>query len=231
MANFEKLKFTGYKDINFKSGDELGSYSVMINPASVKRNFSIKYDEKQSKGATSSDKKHNFTKPESWSFDFTIDGTGISSTTDNGAASLGDNHDIVANEITQLLKIIYDYVSGEHRHPYVTVEYSGLILKCVLTSLSINYSLFHPDGMPLRAQISCTFESAINQLAEAKKNDIQSPDITHYRVLKENETLISKAYETYNNIDYYSEVARKNDLNNFRKIEQGTPILFPPIKK
>jgi len=230
----EKLIFTAYSDNKFEKllsdRGTNGSYIVMVNPSSISRNFTIEYDKAQATNSTSTSGKHKKTKPESWSFDFIIDGTGICIAENDEKATVVD-HWIVTRQIESFISVVYKYISEDHRHPYVKIEYCGLVLKGVLNSLDINYSLFYPDGLPLRAKITCKFGSAINYELAAIKEDNKSPDMTHYRALKDGETLISKVYEIYRSIDYYSEVARKNDLNNFRKIERGTPLSFPPIEK
>ena len=39
------------------------------------------------------------------------------------------------------------------------------------------------------------------------------------------------AHNIYKSNDYYLDVARINDLNNFRKVDTGTELLFPPLSK
>jgi len=234
-GRFVKMKFTSYPDDKFdaarkRDGEDV-SYSVMINPSSIKRSLVIKYVEEQPKGSDSSDMKYKSTSPESWSFDFIIDGTGLSSASSDGKETRDDDHEIVKREIEQFLDIVY-YLDGNiHRPFFVIIEYSGLRFQCVLSNVDIHYSLFYPDGMPLRAKLSCVFQKAVNKEQAAIEEAKESPDMTHLRVLKEGEPLISKVYDIYKNIDYYGEVARKNDLNNFRKIARGTQLRFPPLKK
>ena len=62
-------------------------------------------------------------------------------------------------------------------------------------------------------------------------NNKNSPDLTHKRVIKGKERLISAANKIYKANNYYVEVARKNKINNFRNVEPGTPLYFPPIAK
>jgi nucleoid-associated protein YgaU len=215
-----KLKFTAYKDSKFEEKIGKEPYTVMINPESFKRGLGISYKQEQSKGSTALEGKFDKMNPETYSFDFVIDGTGVAT----------GKKESVRNNIEDLLSVVYKYNSGSHRPPYVRIEYCGLIIKCILKSLDISYTLFDPDSTPLRAKISCSFSSVENPVIEAKITDKQSPDITHRRIMQEGETLMAMANGIYNSDLYYMDVAEKNNLNNFRRIKPGTAIYFPPLK-
>ncbi|GHT70225.1 hypothetical protein AGMMS50239_38310 [Bacteroidia bacterium] len=219
-GELRKLKFTAYSDVKFEKKLEHDPYIVMLNPEDFKRNFNIAYNGKQPTGSTSSEKKYSKSEPETYSFDFIVDGTGVIN---------GIKTDVTKN-IEHFLSVVYNYYSKEHRPPYVVINYCELILKCVLTTLSISYTLFHPNGYPLRAKITCSFNAVKSAEVEAKELDKQSPDITHKRVLKESELLIAISNTIYESNKYYIDVAEKNNLNNFRKIKPGTALYFPPLK-
>jgi nucleoid-associated protein YgaU len=68
------------------------------------------------------------------------------------------------------------------------------------------------------------------ELAAAKAN-VQSPDLTHVRVVEEGDTLPLMAKRIYGDSKYYLEVARVNRITSFRKLKTGQRIFFPPIQK
>jgi len=220
MGEITKLKFTSYKDSNFKDDEEVSSYTVMINPESFKRSLGISHDNTQAKDGAPSEGNLNKISPERFSFDFIIDGTGVAV----------DKKESVKTNIERFLSVVYDYNSASHSLPFVMIEYCGLVMRCVLKSLDISYTLFDPDSTPLRAKISCSFASVISHEKDAKIKDKQSPDITHKRIMQEGDTLVAMANRIYNSDLYYIDVAEKNNLNNFRRINSGTEIYFPPLK-
>jgi nucleoid-associated protein YgaU len=59
----------------------------------------------------------------------------------------------------------------------------------------------------------------------------ESPDLTHIRLVKAGDTLPEMCFNIYGDPRYYLDVARQNRLDNFRKLEPGTRIFFPPIEK
>jgi len=226
-GKIDKLTFTAFTDVKFKNKLKEEPYSVMINPESFKRGMSISYKSEQAKGSTASAGKFDKMKPEKYSFEFIVDGTGVIA--GSNKANTNPKEDVTAN-IEHFLKVVYNYISSAHRPPFVEIEYCELIMRCVLDSLDISYTMFHPDSRPLRAKISCSFTSVMSPEIEAKKKDDQSPDITHKRVMKEGESLIELANNIYESNIYYIDVAEKNQLNTFRRIKPGTEIYFPPLK-
>jgi nucleoid-associated protein YgaU len=50
-------------------------------------------------------------------------------------------------------------------------------------------------------------------------------------VVRAGDTLPLLCYQVYEDPSYYLQVAKANNLSNFRKLEQGTELFFPPIAK
>jgi len=185
-----KLKFTAYKDGAFKvENKDAGEYSVMFNPNSIALQFQVVRSENQAPGSTSSEMNFVKIKPQNYTIEFVIDGTGAT-----GEAVID-----VAADVVKFLNVVYDYTSEKHRPNYVMIKYGAVLLKCVLRNINITYNLFAPNGKPMRAKVNCAFASALDQKLSEMINDKCSPDITHKQVLKQNEQLISAANNIYNN--------------------------------
>ncbi len=217
-----KLTFKAFTDNTFTQEDsDAGEYTVMFNPSSLAMSLSVQTEQQQAPGTTSSDIKFVSIKPQNYNIEFVIDGTG---------AAGGPPVDVAA-DVMKFLNVVYHYKSEEHNSPNVMIKYGAVLLKCVLLDVNITYNLFSPSGKPLRAKVKCTFVSTLNPDLSQMINSPCSPDITHKRVVKQNEQLISLANKIYKRNDYYAEVAAKNKLNNFRKLKPGTEIYFPPLSK
>ncbi len=217
-----KLVLTAYKNNNFTEKDtDAGEYTTMFNPSSISVKLQIDRDDSQANGSTSSEMRFKMIKPQDYSIDFIID----------GIKPVNGGKKEVPDEVQKLLKVVYTYKSDEHRPNYVMVRFGSVLLKCVLKTINITYNLFSPNAKPLRAKVSCIFTSCIDQELSELINSKNSPDLTHKRIVREGDKLISMANKIYRNNDYYIDVARKNGLNNFRKQEAGTEIFFPPLKK
>jgi len=100
-----------------------------------------------------------------------------------------------------------------------------------LKDLTITYTLFKPDGTPLRAKAHCVFVESMNDSLRTARERSSSPDLTHVRNLKEDDNLPLMAQRIYNEPGYYQEVAKANKLRSLRQVPVGTRIHFPPIDK
>ena len=217
-----KLTFKAYKDAAFTEEDsEAGEYAVMFNPSSISLGLQVERSEKQAPGSTTSGMNFVSIKPQNYTINFVIDGTGAT----------GEPVKDVAEDVAKFLNVVYHYKSEEHQPDYVMIKYGAVLLKCVLKSVNITYNLFTPAGKPIRAKVDCTFASAIDQELSEMINSKCSPDLTHKRVVKQSQNIIGMANNIYKSNDYYLDIARINDLNNFRKVDTGTELLFPPLSK
>jgi nucleoid-associated protein YgaU len=95
--------------------------------------------------------------------------------------------------------------------------------------MSTNYTLFMPDGTPIRAKMAVTFKSYASEAQLAKGAYKQSPDVTHLVTVQAGDTLPLLCHRIYGDSRYYAKVAAFNGLSNFRGVPPGTQLLFPPL--
>ena len=74
------------------------------------------------------------------------------------------------------------------------------------------------------------FEEASDVNTIAKEANKKSPDLTHKVVTREGDTLPLICYDIYGDSSYYLEVAKYNNIANFRNLIPGTTLYVPPIK-
>lgn len=214
----KKMTLTAYEDNTFQNRlIGIKPYKLMINPESIKISRSIQYDEtsNQKKAA-----KYKGKPAGTCSFDFIIDGTGI---TNRMSIDVNDN-------LAHFKDVVYNHVSEKHRPPFVEIDYCNEIFRCVLNSFNLSYNLFNKDGFPLRVKVSCSFTEVVNIVKDAKKQDNKSPDITHRYSVMAGDSLVDMSRKVYNKNNYYIDVARANKLNNFRRLKIGQDIYFPQLK-
>ncbi len=220
-----KMKIIAFKDPRLRESDKVGEpFVVQLNPEKYDRQFEIKYSEKQVPGTAGKTLKFKKVEPQTMEFEFLFDHTGAV-----GGETPGDLG--VDEDINKLKEVALLYDGNIHRTRYLKLSWGNLLFKCCLERLQISYKLFKADGTPLRATVKASFkEFAENELLVKKQND-NSPDLTHRREVKDGETLPLMAHEIYGDSKYYVEVARVNGITNFRKLEVGQKIYFPPIEK
>lgn len=217
----ENLKFTAYTDSKY--GSKIGSHTVLMDPDTLKFGKEIVYREDRQLGAIGGNSHFERYKPEFLSFKFTVDCTGIVEGT--------VEDDRVYNKIQEIEKCLYVYNSDGHRPSYVLVQYVELLFKGQVKKMDVEYTLFSNNGVPLRATVELTFSGFRCSEEERKKFSKQSPDMSRLITVKEGETLPYLCYKIYGDSLLVRQVARFNNLNEFRNIPAGTELLFPPLKK
>ncbi|WP_299114023.1 hypothetical protein [uncultured Winogradskyella sp.] len=219
-ASLELMKITGYTDEEFQSALPGKPYTVMINPESIKWQRNIEYNEQQALDTCSTSQKYKSTPSDKLSFDIVIDCTGI----------VDSKRTNMAKEIAALEKIIFTYNGKIHRPNYVKIQWGkNITFKSVLKSFDTSYTLFKPDGSPLRAKISLSFGQYISPKSAKKKAKQQSPDLSHIVTVIEGDNLPQLCRKVWGNESFYVQVAKFNNLNKFRHLSSGEKLIFPPI--
>jgi hypothetical protein len=119
----------------------------------------------------------------------------------------------------------------EHNPNDLTISWGSFVFQCHLTALSYDYTLFSPEGEPLRVKVSVSFISYIPRDEAQKRANQSSPDMTHIVTLKSGESIAGWCNEIYGDASYCLDVARYNRLAGFRNIPAGTKITFPPLSR
>jgi hypothetical protein len=226
----EKLLIRSFANRDFSGEDTSRMFSTPINPESFTKNFKVGVDAQRGHGSPGTEVKYKSTAPEELKIEFVLDGT----KTMEGYG--GDNKEYINKpvqlQVQDFLKCTYDMVSKTHRPPFLIVFWGSEIdFRCVLSNADINYTLFEPDGKPLRAKITATFlkHKSREELIEEKKTS--SPDLTHYRQVKQGDRLDSMAYNIYNESKYFLQVGKINTLTTIRSVKPGAELYFPPFDK
>jgi len=195
------------------------SFSVMFNPTSFSEKYEVEYEERQGAGDSSSPQVFKNIKPQEYSFEFLFDGTGT-------AADKVD----VQQTVNQFLQVAGKLDGEIHRPLYLKLSWGALLTKCVLKSAETTYTLFKADGFPLRAKIKATFAVNVEDTLRVAEERKSSPDLTHRRIVQEGDRLPLMCHQIYGEPGYYLEVARFNQLDNYRDLIVGQALLFPPLR-
>lgn len=232
-----KVEIRAFEDKSYAK--EIGKFELPINPEQFSQAFKVEYDLQQAKGAQGNDPKFKFTQPEELKLDFTFDGTGVipvSKQTPQANQPRQFYKDVVS-QVQAFLNLVYTMNSKTHKPNFLRLLWGNFSFgtkngfDCILKDLQINYTLFSPDGKPLRAKISATFVNYIEQARRVREEGKRSPDVTHLRKVKASDTLPLMAYEIYGDPSYYLQVAKVNRLVNLRRLATNTDLRFPPIQK
>jgi len=203
--------------------DKSKAFKFMLNPSEYDHSFAIEYNKQNAIGQSGSDTKFSGIKPEKLKFTTLMDGTGAVAGPD---ASKTD----VKTQLKDLKAVIYNYDGKKHEPNYVQVLWGSQIFYGRLESMSVENTLFKPSGEPLRSRIQLGFSGFMSKEEEALRANRSSPDMSHLIEVKAGDTLPQLCYRVYRDSSYYPEVARVNDITDFRDIRPGSKLHFPPLR-
>jgi hypothetical protein len=214
-----KLTIVAFSDNTCR--DRIDSFRLQINPESYRHGHSTTYASGRRIEAAGQTTKFAVMAPQTVSFDFYLDYTG----TVPGTPGL----DNVAAAIRRFKDLVYGYNGKIHSPNYLKLFWGSMQFKCRLTSVNVEYTLFKPDGAPLRAKLSVAFEQYLHPDELIKLARKSSPDLSHERTVVAGDTLPLLCNDIYGSPDYYIQVAQYNRLVEFRHLAVGTVIRFPPM--
>ncbi|MEM1205431.1 MAG: hypothetical protein AAGN66_19535 [Acidobacteriota bacterium] len=224
-GSLEKMQILAFRKNDFTQ--KIGEFSVYINPEKYTRKYEILYSDVQAQGSSSGTPEFNRAQSDRVTFELVFDGTGVVPSPRPGAGAQGG--DGIADQVDEFLNLVFTYNGSIHSPNYLQLSWGTLVFDCRLTHLDITYTLFKPDGTPLRARANATFVEFTNKLELAKEENNTSPDLSHVITVKGGDTLPLLCFDVYGISDYYPQVARVNGLTNFRDIPEGTQLVFPPV--
>jgi nucleoid-associated protein YgaU len=100
--------------------------------------------------------------------------------------------------------------------------------RCLVESVRHKYTLFSPEGIPLRATVTVSlreYKTIDDQLAQLNLN---SPDRTQIHILQQGETLSSVAGEHYDLPGDWRFIAQASGIEDPRRIDPGLYLTVPP---
>jgi len=223
-GGLNKLKITAYSDGDFKKqvGDP---FLVTINPQKYSHGYKIKYTDPQAQGSSGGSPNFNKVPSESVSFELVFDGTGVVPPPTPSAAP------DVGKQVDAFKALIFGYDGQIHSTKFLVLAWGTLLFKCRMTELKLDYTLFKPDGAPLRATATASFVGYNDEAELALQANKSSPDLSHLVTVKAGDTLPLLCWDVYGTSAYYVQVARANGLSGFRYIPPGTRLLFPPLQE
>jgi hypothetical protein len=162
-----------------------------------------------------------------------LDGTGVTGATgtngSKGTFGLSADEVDVIEELKIFKKVTCEYDGEHHEIPYVKIKWGELDFIGRLAQLDVKHVLFNSQGKPIRTELNARFSSTTDLSTQVKEMGKSSPDLTHIRMVEVGDTLPLMCQKIYNDSTYYLKVAKFNNLVDFRNLEPGTEITFPPI--
>lgn len=232
FVKLKKLTIKAYKSRSRSTTDLIGTYEAMFNPPSFSQKYEVVYGKNQGMNSTNQPVNYARSRPRELNFKLVLDETGVN---EMGILKLGGTK-TVANRVKEFIDLTFTMNGDIHEPNFLVVEWGGkedggLIFSCRLTSVNVSYTSFNLDGSPMRAELDVKLLSDQDVKARMAKENKSSPDLTHQRTVRSGDTLTLLTKEVYGTSAHYIRVAQINNLDNFRSLEPGQVLSFPPLAK
>lgn len=219
----EKLKIAAYTDI--ERTHHVGDFEAMFNPANFSQKYQAVYSNKQGINTSGTQARFCLNSPNELSLKLTLDTTIPQRNSPLPFGSGGS----VSHQVKSFVGLTYRMNGDIHEPNYLLVQWGELTFPCRLDSLNVTYSSFDRNGTALRAELDLALIADEDPKKRAALENKSSPDLTHSRIVKAGDTLPLLAKQIYGSSSHYLFVALANDLDDFRRLEPGTRLYFPPL--
>jgi len=235
-GEIQKLTIGTYENSDYQKRIDAKAFKAFINPTGYSVTYKTELEPGQALGTAKTDLKYTASPSTDLQLEFLFDGTGV--TEENSGIKLINKikgktfkKTTVKDQVDAFYKAT-GKVAGPIHKPYnVILNWGSFEFKGVLAEFTVEYKLFDNEGQPLRAIGKAKFSESISPKLESAEKKNESPDVTHKRTVQAGDTLPLMTERIYGDSKYYLEVAKVNNLINFRQLKPGTELYFPPIEK
>lgn len=136
------------------------------------------------------------------------------------------------DDVRALVRAITDLMSIDpttHTPPVLLFTWASLSFTCVLAQARQRYTMFLPDGTPVRARLSVTFNEFRNVDLEAKEVKRETADYSKIYEVVQGETLANIAWRSYGDPALWRPIALRNHLDDPRRLEVGARLVVPQL--
>ncbi|MEJ7598221.1 MAG: LysM peptidoglycan-binding domain-containing protein [Kofleriaceae bacterium] len=99
----------------------------------------------------------------------------------------------------------------------------------VVESIRQKFTLFSPEGIPLRATVNLTLREYRKLDAQLSELNLMSPDRTHSHTIRGGETLSAIAGKQWNRPGDWRNIADENEVEDPRRLRVGTFLRVPVL--
>lgn len=150
------------------------------------------------------------------------------------SAELGDAKPHTPTDVSLLTRKVARLVQIDgtlHRPPTVTFSWGAIHFKGVVTDLKQTYTMFMPNGMPVRARVELTLKSVTDVANQKKESPFESPDRTKYRTVHQGEHLWNLAVQEYGDPELWRFIAKENGLMDPLDLRPGQVLKLPALPR
>lgn len=212
-----KLQFVGENETTV-----IDTHTVMINPAEISVQASLRYADSQTIGKTEGQQQFVSKESDSMSIKLYYDGFIAALAKKSDAKNLNDPED-VSTHIKQLIKNV-EINGDEHKPAKCRFTWGSIDILCQITQMQYTYTMFTGEGKPIRAHVQLSVRALRNTPAP-----VNSPDRTKWRAADGEASLWRMAENEYGDAGLWRVIADANGLRNPRLAAFGMELSIPAV--
>jgi Contractile injection system tube protein len=200
-----------WTELGLLAQSKLSEFVAYFNPESLR--IQVGRATKKTGTVNGKDAEENLgTARTTYSFNLVIDGTGVS----------GPKITSVKAEVDKFFAFsqIGAEKAGVRAVPFLELIWGDFYVQCQLDSVSINYTLFDPQGQPLRATLDCSFSEMDYPKA------IEPTTLEAQIGLQVGNSMLAVAAQHENGVARVVAIARKNGSDSIRGARSASTQLF-----
>ena len=140
-----------------------------------------------------------------------------------------DTLDNVRDKYVQWFRKLMNIQSDLHAPPVVRLVWDTDVFRGVLESLNVTYTMFAPNGVPLRARLAISMKEYRTVAEQLKEHPRFSPDVEKSYTVSRGETITSVAFKIFHDATKWREIARANKIRDPRQLQPGTVLAIPKL--
>ena len=105
--------------------------------------------------------------------------------------------------------------------------WGAFIFPCIIERVSKRFTMFLPQGIPVRATLSVTLKEYKEVEVQVREIAFQSSDLTKRWVVTQGDSLWSIAAKEYGDPAEWRRIADANRLANPRQLDPGQALVIP----
>lgn len=220
---FAKLAIQAYTDPDYAArwNDPINPLTVAINPAAYSQAMKAMFSDDRSAGAKAKPKTFNRPGDVTLQMELVLDGTG---------AVPGASDKSVDQQVVDLRRIAVQINPKTSSPHYLKLVWGKLLFKGRLQTLNVNYTLFRPDGSPLRAKVAASF-IGVHEKPDGDLSSARPGKAAKLVTIEDGDTLPALCTRFYGDPRLYLMVARANGLDSIRSLSAGAVLLLPPLSE
>jgi hypothetical protein len=119
-----------------------------------------------------------------------------------------------------------DTTTGKGEPPPVGFEWGGLYFKAIIKTMSENFVLFDPNGVPLRCKVVITLQQYIDEsdLPPQIQEQIANEQAQTTQQMQEGDRLDNVATQNGQSPSNHRQIAEQNNIDNPMRVPNGTPL-------